>query len=127
MIPKLAVKKVLIVDDDPDIRRLAKVMLEKYDCEVLEAGDGQEFIDAALRENPELLIVDVVLPGNSGYDAVNVLINKKNFSRPVLFYSAIAKDVTLYRAHKPKCPSAFMLKPFTEGELLAHIRALLDQ
>lgn len=127
MTVKLDVKRVLVVDDDVDIRRLTKTILVKHGCEVIEAGDGQELIGMAIRDRPDLLVVDVVLPTMNGYDAVNVLVNERDFRRPVLFYSAVAKDVTLYRAHKPKCPSAFMLKPFTKGELLEQIQALLDQ
>jgi CheY-like chemotaxis protein len=122
----LGVKRILLADDDDDIRRLAKVMLTKYGCQVSEASDGPELIKKALEEQPEFLIVDVMLPEPNGYEAVAFLVNEKNFERPVLFYSAVAKDVTLFRAHKPKCPSAFMLKPFTEGELITHVRALLD-
>ena len=122
----LGIKKVLVADDDPDIRRLAKAMLSRHDCEVLEAADGDEIVAQALEHKPELMVVDVVLPTITGYEAVSELA-KKGFSCPVLFYSAVAKDDALYRAHKPKSPSAFMLKPFTEGELVARIQALMDQ
>jgi DNA-binding response OmpR family regulator len=122
----LGVKKVLVADDDPDIRRLTKAMLVRHGCEVIEAADGEELVEAALSQRPEAMVVDVILPTLSGYGAVAAL-GEKSFSCPVLFYSAVAKDVTLYRAHKPKCPSAFMLKPFTEGELIAQLLALLDQ
>ena len=127
MTSELGVKKVLVADDDEDIRRLTMAIMSQYGCEVVGAEDGQELIDVALREKPDLMIVDVVLPVYSGYDAMAILVNEKNFSCPVLFYSAVAKDITLYRAHKPKCPSAFMLKPFTEGEMIEQIRALMDQ
>jgi len=122
----LGVKKILVADDDEDIRRLAKAMLARHGCEVIEAANGEELVERALNHRPEVMVVDVVLPSFSGYEAVAAL-GKKNFSCPVLFYSAVAKDDLLYRAHKPKGPSAFMLKPFTEGELTQHLRALLDQ
>jgi two-component system response regulator VicR len=126
MTANLDVKKVLIADDDPDIRRLARAMLTRHGCEVVEAGDGDEIVAVALQQRPELMVVDVVLPTGTGYEAVSALA-KRGFTCPVLFYSAVAKDDVLYRAHKPPSPSAFMLKPFTEGELIAQIEALLDQ
>jgi CheY-like chemotaxis protein len=106
MAPGLGIKKVLVADDDPDIRRLAKAMLVRHGCEVVEAADGDEIIAVAFEHKPELMVVDVVLPTMTGYEAVGELA-KKGFSCPVLFYSAVAKDA--------------------EGELVARIEALVDQ
>lgn len=63
-------KKILVVDDDPNSRELIRLALAKYDCEVLEAANGQEGLDAALKETPNLVITDHLMPNFSGYEMV---------------------------------------------------------
>ena len=66
------------------------------------------------------------MPNNFETDLLFPLIKEAAFMAGIE-YGAVAKDDVLYRTHKPPSPSAFMLKPFTEGELINRIEALLDQ
>ncbi|MBI2069200.1 MAG: response regulator [Elusimicrobia bacterium] len=61
-------KKILVVDDDPNARELIRLVLSKYDCEVMEAANGQEGLDVALKERPGLIITDHLMPNFTGYE-----------------------------------------------------------
>lgn len=62
--------KVLVVDDHDDTRRVMRWMLEQRGYKVTEASDGQEVIAAALRERPDLILMDLSMPGLDGFDAM---------------------------------------------------------
>jgi len=126
---KLAIKKILVADDYQGMLDLIKTFLKDtyLDCEVVEARDGEELVRLAVETRPDLMVVDVCLPRMNGYQAVNKLVNEKRFKGPVLFCSGVARDTQLFRGQKPSCPSAFILKPFTKGEFIEQLKALLDQ
>jgi CheY-like chemotaxis protein len=60
-------KKVLVVDDEPDAAEFVKTMLEAQDYEVCTAGDGVEGLRKARREKPDLVILDIQMPGKDGF------------------------------------------------------------
>jgi CheY-like chemotaxis protein len=124
---KLEVKKILVADDYQGMLDLIKMFLKDLGCEVVEARDGEELVRLAVETRPDLMVVDVCLPRMNGYEAVNKLVNEKGFKDPVLFCSGVARDAQLFRSNKPSCPSAFILKPFTQGEFVEQLKALLDQ
>lgn len=64
------VPKVLVVDDHADTRRVMRWMLEQRGYRVAEASDGQEVIAVALRERPDLILMDLSMPGLDGFDAI---------------------------------------------------------
>lgn len=91
-------KKILCIDDDPNIRLLIKTALEGL-CEVVEAASGEEGLHEALRCNPSLILVDIMLPGLSGYDVVMKLRQIKQLKNtPVLAITAYGKSGELERA-----------------------------
>lgn len=113
---------ILIVDDDPDIRKVLEILLkEKYF--VSQAADGPSAI-ACLRANPQidLVILDVMMPGMSGYDVCTEL--RKISNVPILFLTArTAEDdrITAYASGGDD----FLSKPFSPGELTAKVVSLL--
>ena len=113
---------ILIVDDDPDIRKVLEILLkEKYF--VSQAADGPSAI-ACLRANPQidLVILDVMMPGMSGYDVCAEL--RKISNVPILFLTArTAEDdrITAYASGGDD----FLSKPFSPGELTAKVVSLL--
>ena len=113
---------ILIVDDDPDIRKVLEILLkEKYF--VSQAADGPSAI-ASLRANPQidLVILDVMMPGMSGYDVCTEL--RKISNVPILFLTArTAEDdrITAYASGGDD----FLSKPFSPGELTAKVVSLL--
>ena len=62
--------KILTVDDEPDVRRLIEIKLKKAGFEVITAADGEEGVEKAKAENPDLILMDVMMPKMDGYTAV---------------------------------------------------------
>ena len=113
---------ILIVDDDPDIRKVLEILLkEKYF--VSQAADGPSAI-ACLRANPQidLVILDVMMPGLSGYDVCAEL--RKISNVPILFLTARTAEDDRLTAYSSGGDD-FLSKPFSPGELTAKVVSLL--
>ena len=113
---------ILIVDDDPDIRKVLEILLkEKYF--VSQAADGPSAI-ACLRANPQidLVILDVMMPGMSGYDVCTEL--RKISNVPILFLTARTAEDDRLTAYSSGGDD-FLSKPFSPGELTAKVVSLL--
>ena len=113
---------ILIVDDDPDIRKVLEILLkEKYF--VSQAADGPTAI-ACLRANPQidLVILDVMMPGMSGYDVCTEL--RKISNVPILFLTARTAEDDRLTAYSSGGDD-FLSKPFSPGELTAKVVSLL--
>ena len=113
---------ILIVDDDPDIRKVLEILLkEKYF--VSQAADGPSAI-ACLRANPQidLVILDVMMPGMSGYDVCAEL--RKISNVPILFLTARTAEDDRLTAYSSGGDD-FLSKPFSPGELTAKVVSLL--
>lgn len=113
---------ILIVDDDPDIRKVLEILLkEKYF--VSQAADGPSAI-ACLRANPQidLVILDVMMPGMSGYDVCTEL--RKISNVPILFLTARTAEDDRLAAYSSGGDD-FLSKPFSPGELTAKVVSLL--
>lgn len=83
-------KKILVVDDDPNARELIRLALSKYDCEVLEAANGLEGLDAAMKERPNLVITDHLMPNFSGYEMLQKVRDQQDL-RQTRFIMVTAK------------------------------------
>jgi CheY-like chemotaxis protein len=120
-------KKIVVADDEEDIRELLKNLLkDKY--RVILAKDGLELIEKVKKERPDLIICDVIMPGQSGYKSIKRLREKPEFlNLPVIFNSGLVKDRELYETLKPEGPSYFMAKPFPKKVLLDKIEEMLNK
>lgn len=67
------VKKILIVDDEPELVEMVKIRLEANNYEVITASDGQKGLDKVKKENPNLIILDIMLPEIDGYEVYGLL------------------------------------------------------
>ncbi len=117
--------KILIVDDDSVNRIVLKGMLLKYGFDVLVAEDGLESVEIFRREKPHLILMDVMMPGMNGYEAVEIIKQESGTDFvPVMFLTAITDDEAL-----AKCVESggddFLSKPYSPIILKARIDALL--
>ena len=111
-------KTVLVADDDPVILRLIQVNLELEGYNVLTANNGQEAVDQAAAEHPDLVILDIMMPRLDGYQACEQL--KKNGETqaiPVIFLSAKAQQSDIEKG-KSFGVADYLTKPFDPSELL---------
>ena len=85
-------RKVLVVDDDPDMVSVTRMSLENASYEVLEAGNGKEGIDKAKKERPDIIIMDLMMPEMDGFEACKRLkADPELDSIPILVLTAIGQ------------------------------------
>lgn len=112
--------KILVVDDEKEIRTLLKMALEASSHTVLEAATGQEGLDLCALNAPDLVILDLMLPDTDG---IAVLQRLRTFTGvPVIVLSVRDRDETKIAALDSGADD-YLTKPFSVGELLARIRA----
>ncbi len=118
-------KKILVVDDESNIRLLVKNMIgTRYD--VIEAGDGDEAVTKAQKEKPDLVLLDILMPGKDGFTTCNQLkAGKGTKDIPVVMVTGLKHKLDEKLALSLKA-DGYMRKPFTSEDLLAAIRAALS-
>lgn len=119
-------KKILIVDDEPDIVTMARMRLEAGGYAVISASDGNSGYSKAKSENPDLIILDVMLPGMDGYKVCRLLKFDQKYKRiPVIMLTAKGgkEDQELSRQVGA---DLFLNKPPELKELLAKVNELLS-
>jgi two-component system KDP operon response regulator KdpE len=110
---------VLIVDDEPQIRRLLRVCLERNGYEVVEASTGEEGIDQAIGHQPDFVLLDLGLPDTDG---LAVLQRIREWSQvPILILSVRGREDDKIKALDSGA-NDYITKPFSTGELLARLR-----
>ncbi len=114
---------ILIVEDSPDLVLLLERVLTEQDYAVRSARDGESGLASALENEPDLLILDVGLPGRNGFEVAQEL-RRKGLNAPILMLtgrSEVADRVTGLDAGADD----YLVKPFDPDELVARVRALL--
>jgi two-component system alkaline phosphatase synthesis response regulator PhoP len=119
--------RVLIVDDEAPIRLLCRVNLEAEGMEVLEAGDGPSGLELAKAELPDVILLDVMMPGLDGWQVAEELIDDGSTSEiPIIFLTARAEFRDRARGLDIGGVD-YVTKPFNPVELADHVRGLLDR
>jgi len=120
-----AKKKVLVCDDDPAILRVLEVNLEIEGYEVFTAHDGQQAVDIATAEHPDLVVLDIMMPRLDGYQACEkIKENEATAEIPVIFLSARAQLSDIERGRSFGV-SEYLTKPFDPMELLDVVARLI--
>lgn len=118
--------KILIVDDDPDIRRGLSVRLRANDYNVVIAQDAITAISTAVKENPDLVLLDIGLPAGDGFLVMERLQANSALARiPVIVVSARDPQANRDKALRAGA-KAFFTKPVDNDELLAIIETTLE-
>src|SRR5512137_146820 len=115
-------KKVLVIEDEPDIVRGLKDALEFEDYEVFAAFEGKDGVRLAKERSPDLVILDLMLPDVNGYQ-VCVEIRGFNSVVPIIILTARGEESDKIRGLEAGADD-YVTKPFSVGELLARIRAI---
>jgi len=120
-------KKVLVVDDEPSIRKLLSVALSNRGFEVLEAEDGITGLAAVTTHKPDLVVLDVMMPGMTGHEVHDKLRQRPETKElPVLFLSAAGTFEEQHREIASDPFADYLPKPFKPSEVADHIAAMLD-
>jgi len=115
-------QSILIIDDESQIRRMLTITLQSNNYEVREAATGKEGIAAASKNTPDLILLDLGLPDESGHDVLKHL--REWYSNPVLIISVQSSEEDIVKALDNGADD-YLVKPFRTGELLARIRTAI--
>ena len=115
-------ERILVVDDEPKIVKLARDYLEKSGFQVLSAGDGETALAIARRERPDLVVLDLMLPGLDGWDVCRTL--RRESDVPIIMLTARAEESDQIVGLELGADD-YVTKPFSPRALVARVRALL--
>jgi two-component system, OmpR family, phosphate regulon response regulator PhoB len=117
--------RVLVVDDEPDVLLLCRLNLQQRGHELLEAADGSTALEIARELHPDVIVLDLMLPGISGYDVLEALQrDAETTDIPVLVLTAKSLRADRERSHGLGA-SAFLTKPFLPNELCEMVDSLV--
>jgi two-component system, cell cycle response regulator DivK len=118
-------KRILVVEDQADNRRIMRDMLASTDYEVTEAEDGEQAIAAVVKQRPDLILMDIQLPILDGYEATRrIKANPLFHSIPIIAVTSYALSGDEKKAREAGC-DAYVTKPYSPRDLLAKIRTFL--
>lgn len=115
-------KRILVVEDHEDNRRIMRDLLTSSGYEVIEAVTGIEGVTAAETYRPDLILMDIQLPGIDGYEATRQIKANPNLQKvPIIVVTSYALSGDDVKAFEAGC-DAYVAKPFSPRDLLAKIR-----
>ncbi|MBN2058652.1 MAG: response regulator [Candidatus Saganbacteria bacterium] len=118
-------KRILIVDDEPDVASLLTLLLKSQGYEVVSAGDGQEALEKARTGHPDLLLLDIMLPKLDGYKVARMLKFDENFRHiPIIMLTAKIQEKDKNMGMEMGA-DAYISKPFNTPALLELIKDTL--
>jgi two-component system, OmpR family, alkaline phosphatase synthesis response regulator PhoP len=118
------VKKILIADDEPDILEIVQYNLQNEGYEVTTAKNGNEAIEMAKRFNPDLIILDIMMPGKNGIEVCNILRMQPAFNDTlIIFLTALSDEGTEVKGLETGADD-FITKPVSPKVLISKVNAL---
>ncbi len=120
-------KKILVVDDERVIVQMVGMRLKAHGYDVISASDGQEGLDVAKKEKPDLIILDVMMPKMDGYKVCGLLKMDSRFAKiPIIMFTARAQEKDRDMG-KEVGANAYITKPFDPQLLVAKVKELLGE
>jgi len=118
-------QKILVVEDEPDISKLVSYNLAQERFKVLTAEDGEQALQIIQREKPNLVVLDLMLPGLSGMEICKILRNRPETAKlPILMLTAKAGEADRIVGLEMGADD-YLAKPFSPREMVARVRAIL--
>ncbi len=127
-----AEKKILLVDDDPDFVEGARMVLEKSDFEVVTASSGKECLERIKEEQPDLILLDIMMPKKSGFEVCKELKSNIEYNRiPVVMLTALKQKLsrTSYSIGEGLELEAedYLEKPIEPKVLVSRLKKILEK
>lgn len=119
-----AEKKVLIADDEPDILEILSFNLKAEGYEVISAKNGDEAIDLAKKHQPNLIILDVMMPGKTGLEVCNILRAQPQFAETLIIFLTAMSDESAEIKGLETGADDYITKPVSPKVLLSKVNAL---
>ena len=113
--------KVLVADDEPALRKLLKTNMELEGYDTLEASNGAEVLEAVRRDNPDIILLDIMMPVMDGWEVLTELAANPEYSSKVILVSAKASDDAQLQGWELGADE-YITKPFDLDALLARVR-----
>jgi len=117
--------RVVIADDDPDIRRLVEMTVTNAGCDVTVASDGEEALERVRESKPDLVILDVLMPRMDGWEVARAIKSDPATREvPVMFLTSRGQEHDVLEGFDSGAVD-YMVKPFSPRELQVRVRAVL--
>ncbi|ALS22897.1 MULTISPECIES: response regulator transcription factor [Paenibacillus] len=113
--------KVLVADDDPNVREIIRLYFEKQHIEMVEAQDGEAALEMVEKESPDIIILDVMMPKMDGYEACREIL--KRYDIPIIMLTAKGEEIDRVLGLELGADD-YVTKPFSPRELVARIKAI---
>jgi DNA-binding response OmpR family regulator len=118
--------RIVIADDDDDIRRLVAFTLARRGHTIIEGSDGEVALSLIAEHHPDLIVLDVMMPGMTGIDVTRqVRVNEATAGTPILLVSAMGQHSEIETGLQAGA-SDYLVKPFKPKELAEKVQAMLD-
>src|SRR5450759_196300 len=114
--------RILVVDDEPAIRRYLRITLQAQGYALFEAGSGREALSQVVAHRPDLIILDLGLPDTDGVEVTQIL--RERLATPIIILSVREGEADKIAALDAGADD-YLTKPFSSGELLARIRVVM--
>lgn len=119
-------KKVLVVEDHPDMRELLTWQVELMGFSAISAKHGKEGVEKAMKEKPNLILMDIMMPGMDGWEAARILrANPETRDIPILAATALFRESDLRSCLEAGC-NGYLVKPFTFQELQGKVQEFVS-
>lgn len=120
-------KTVLVVDDEPNIVLSLEFLMKKAGYEVRIARDGNAALESVVEKTPDLILLDLMIPGRDGYDVCQTLRRSEEWRRiPIIMLTAKGREVEKEKGLALGA-NDYITKPFSTTELTARVRDLLGE
>jgi DNA-binding response OmpR family regulator len=119
-------KEILIVDDEPSIVVPIQFLMEQQGYNVVIAENGHDALDMIYKYTPDLVLLDIMLPGIDGYEVCEIVrLNPKLRGIKIIFLTAKGREVEIAKGLALGA-DAYITKPFSNAELVAKVKMVLD-
>jgi DNA-binding response OmpR family regulator len=123
----MASRKILLVDDSETVLQMEQMILAKSSYELILARDGEEGVAKALATQPDLILMDVVMPKMNGFEAMKQLReNTQTRSVPIVMVTSKAEAESMEAGYQNGC-SDYIIKPIDQLELMMKVKNLLGE
>ena len=120
-------KKILLVDDSHTVLLMERMILSQFPFELVTASNGKDAVEKACAEVPDLILMDVVMPGMSGFEAVTAIRQREaTKSTPVIMVTTRGEAANVEKGFEAGC-SEYVTKPINSLELVTKVRSCLGE